>query len=145
MPYLFVLVFAETMVLVICASIPALGPIFYIFKGKFSSYRGRSTEDGGGDVSGVGNNQDATLVTFGGSSWKNGSKPRRGRPDGTKMNLSPVGSLDEIPLARVESASVHGEQSETGSSGGEVIRNITEISVNSEADDLEKRQQTTER
>lgn len=133
MPYLFVLVFAETMVLVTCASIPALGPIVLILKMKVSSYRGHSSNDGSGDdPGGAWSNQDSTLITFGGSRWKSALKSKHGRSDGNIIDLSPVESLDKIPLARIETRSVHETQSKSATYGGEGIRKTTNISVTTE-------------
>ncbi|KAF3014705.1 hypothetical protein E8E14_006414 [Neopestalotiopsis sp. 37M] len=132
MPYLFVLLFAETMVLITCASIPTLGPIFYRLKGKVSSYRGRSKDDGSGQTSGQSRSNQYTLITFGGSNWKNKSTAKQGHSTAANMSSTAAEGSDEVPLARVESVSAHGIQSEAASISEEGIRKTTEISVRSE-------------
>lgn len=139
MPYLLLLVFVETMVLIICACIPALGPLVRQLQGKVSSYRERSSKQTGEGATGVksasripysGSNHDQTLVTIGGRSWKNGQKAKWVRSDGTTLDLSPVGSSDEIPLAQVDSTPR--PQSESESYSGDGIQKTTKISVSSE-------------
>jgi hypothetical protein len=139
MPYLMLLVFVESMVLITCASIPALGPLVRQLQGKVNSYRERSSRRTGEGGTGLksasrtpysGSNNEPTLVTIGGRSWKNGQKAKRVRSDGTTLDLSPVGSSDEIPLAQVDS--IPRPHSEPESYSGDGIQKTTKISVSSE-------------
>jgi hypothetical protein len=56
--------------LIACASILTLEPIPYRLKGKVTTYRWRSKEDGSSQISGQSRGNQCTLITFDGRSQK---------------------------------------------------------------------------
>lgn len=122
-PYLDILGIAEGTILIICASLPALGPLFRIAHGKITSYsrsRGTTQLSGGPD--------EQEIVSQGGHRGWNSLKGHKLDSDvegQSTLNLRP--SFDAIPL--VTSKKNHFSKAELEGTG---IHKTVEVSVSSE-------------
>lgn len=90
-PYLDILGIAEGSILLICASIPTLGPLFHLVRGTFTSRGGsRSMPNQSGD------NSQGRSGGIGNGSW---GKVKGDNPEyAERRSAGMTSSVDEIPL-----------------------------------------------
>lgn len=86
MPYVYVLVYAEATVLLTCACIPALSPIFQVVRAQVRTGRSSDKSGSNGKRHGKSSRSLKTLVTIGGGVWGGASGRSRFKKSGTQLD-----------------------------------------------------------
>ena len=94
-PYLDILGVAEGCILIICASLPTLGPLVRATRGKLTTTTGHSSQPVSGDSG------------HGGSSWSNLKGHKLGNVDVERVSSNMHSSVDDIPLVRPSGGREH--------------------------------------
>lgn len=82
MPYVYVLLYAEATVLLVCACVPSLSPILEIIRGRVCPSRGTDQSHGNGRSS----RSAKTLVTIGGGVWERNHVKSKFKKGGTQLD-----------------------------------------------------------
>ncbi|KAK5997732.1 hypothetical protein PT974_00089 [Cladobotryum mycophilum] len=100
-PYLNILGIAEAAILLICASLPTLGPLFRLAKGKITSIASRNSKNHSGVIDSQGR-RAGTIVTIG--QW---STRHHKLKDPENISTTGVHSVDDIPLVTTSTRVSH--------------------------------------